>query len=66
MSEDFREDWTGEMEKEEVAIRDASPVIACMFRELRGQGLGTEDAAPVAMRWWSYTVEDDRQLGEED
>ena len=47
--EDFRQDWTPEMEQVEAAIQEAAPMVACMMRELKGQGLSSQDAAITAV-----------------
>ena len=48
---DYRQDWTPEMDQAEAAIREGSYFVACMFRELKNQGLSTEDAAITAVHW---------------
>ena len=50
-SRDFREEWPPEMDQIEAAIREGSFFVACMFRELKNQGLSTEDAAITAVHW---------------
>ncbi len=50
--EDFRQDWTPEMEQADATIREAAPMVACMMRELKSQGLSSEDAAIKAVRWY--------------
>ena len=55
MDEDFRADWTPEMEQAEAAVRQAAPMVASMVRELKAQGLGSYEAASAAAAWYVMT-----------
>lgn len=71
MSEEFRpEDFEGdpdaELDQLAAAIREGAVMLTMMHHELCRCGLGREDAATVAVKWYIASSEQDRELREEE
>ena len=49
MPNDPLEGW--EMDQTQADIRNTAPIVAAMFKELRGQGLTGREAADLAGAW---------------